>query len=322
MTTPAPSFAETELGLAPGLYPFASHFLDSDGARLHYIDEGRGPCLFMVHGNPTWSFIYRKLVLALRTRFRCVALDLPGFGLSRPPPGFGYRPEDHVRHVRALLDHLDLEDAALVAHDWGGPIGLAAALAAPRRLTRFILGNTLAWPVNGNWYYEMFAAIMGGPFGRWGAYFFNFFVNGMIPFALRRGLLPPAVMDAYRAPFQHSRDVAGTYVFPAAVTGSGDFLTEVQHGVQQLDGRNLLLIWPDGDIAFRAPELARWREMFPQSTVVPVARCGHFIWEEAAEDCVSAIQAWPPALRAIVSPRRRRRTAPSRPAATLLDASP
>lgn len=312
MTTPTPSHAEAALGLAPELFPFESHFFDAGGARLHYVDEGSGPCLFMVHGNPTWSFLYRKLIVALRGRFRCVAIDLPGFGLSRPAPGFGYRPEDHVPLVGALLDELGLEDAILVAHDWGGPIGLAAALAAPRRLTRFVLGNTLAWPVVGDLHYEMFAATMGGPLGRWAAQWFNFFVNGFMPFAMRRGPLPTAVLDAYRAPFRRSRDLTGTYVFPAAVTRSSEFLRTLEAGVQRLDGRDFLFVWPDGDIAFRAAELARWRRMLPAAAVVPVARCGHFVWEEAADEAVAAILAWPSAARSTTTARRRRAAASPR----------
>jgi haloalkane dehalogenase len=308
MTESAPRYAETELKLAPGLYPFQSHFLDTGGARLHYVDEGRGPLLFMLHGAPTWNFIYRKLIAALAHRFRCVAMDLPGFGLSEPPAGFRYRPEDHVPFVTALLDHLDCDGGVLVAHDWGGPIGLAAALATPGRLTRYILGNTIAWPLNGDWHFEWFSALMGGPIGRWfSAPRINLLVNFMLLAAPRRQPLPPEVLHAYRAPFLRSGNTVGTCVFPASITGSRHFLRQLEMDVQRLDGRDFLFVWPDRDVAFRPVELARWRRMFPQAAVAPIARCGHLLWEEAADESVDAILAWPTPTAAVARHNRNAR---------------
>ena len=100
------SEAERRLGLPPGAFPFQSRFLDVGGARLHYVDEGAGPLLLMIHGNPSWSYLYRSVILALRGDFRCVALDLAGFGLSTPPPGFSFLPEDHARLTAGLVEAL------------------------------------------------------------------------------------------------------------------------------------------------------------------------------------------------------------------------
>jgi haloalkane dehalogenase len=152
--SPECSFAERCLNLQAGLFPFESRFLDADGARVHYIDEGSGPTLVLLHGNPSWSFVYRHVIRALRVEFRCVALDLPGFGLSEPPPDYGYTPAEHAGIVAAALNELDLRDACLVAHDWGGPIGLRAMLDTDSRISRVVLGNTWAWPVNGDLHFE------------------------------------------------------------------------------------------------------------------------------------------------------------------------
>jgi len=292
MNAATPSQAETLLGLKPGQFPFASHFADLAGARLHYVDEGRGPVLFMVHGNPTWSFLYRKLIAGLAGRFRCIAVDLPGFGLSVAPPGYDYRPESHRHCLAALLDHLDIRAGTLVGHDWGGPIGIGAALAAPGRIDRFILGNTWGWPVNGIRHFEWFSAFMGGPIGRWLAPRYNLFVNAAMPAFMRRGPLPKEVLDAYRAPFRRSGDWTGTHVFPARIIGSRDFLAEVEAGIKTLGGENFLFLWPDRDIAFQARELARWQSLLPAATVVSIPRCGHYLWEEAAADAVRAIVRW------------------------------
>ena len=136
--------AERRLALPPGAYPFESHYAAVDGAQLHYADEGEGPLLLMIHGNPTWSVLYRGLIEGLRGQYRCIALDLAGFGLSAPPPGFSFKPEDQARLVAGFLDRLDLKDATLIGHDWGGPVGLGAAMMTRGRISRLCLGNTWA----------------------------------------------------------------------------------------------------------------------------------------------------------------------------------
>src|SRR5260370_24765656 len=111
------------------LFPFESRWFDGAGPRLHYVDEGRGPAVVMFHGNPTWSFLYRKVILALRDHFRCVAVDYPGFGLSERPAGYRYTAAEHAAVVGKLVDHLGLDDFLRFGHDWSVPIGMTGALA-------------------------------------------------------------------------------------------------------------------------------------------------------------------------------------------------
>lgn len=286
------SLAEQRLGLAPGSFPFASDVRAVGRARLHVVDEGQGPALLMLHGNPTWSFLFRDLIAQLRDRYRCLAVDLPGFGLSEPPPGFGWRPQEHADLVAALLEQLDLRGATLVAHDWGGPIGLAAAFAHPGRLTRFVLGNTWAWPLNGIGHFEWFARLAGGPLGRVGARRWNLFVNGLMPLAMRSRSLSPAQMAAYRAPFADPTRRIGTHVFPAELLRSRTFLSRIERGLPSIDASRLLLLWPGADFAFRPQELARWRTLFPGVRVVDLPGCGHFVFEEAGPSCARHIVDW------------------------------
>src|SRR5215210_7811331 len=118
---------------APDLYPFQSRFFDSSTGRLHYIDEGSGQPILMCHGNPTWSFLYRNIIRSLRDRFRCVAVDYLGFGLSERPQRFGYTPAEHARVLGELVQALDLSNLIVMGHDWGGPIGTAVARSEPDR---------------------------------------------------------------------------------------------------------------------------------------------------------------------------------------------
>jgi len=123
-------------------YPFAPRAVEIDGARVHYVDEGDGPPVLLVHGLPTWSFVWRHLIAGLRDRYRCVALDLPGFGLSDKPEGDAYRPEDQARRLAAFVEALRLKDFTLVVHDFGGPIGLSLALDRPDAVRSLVLFNT------------------------------------------------------------------------------------------------------------------------------------------------------------------------------------
>ena len=105
------------------LYPFESHYDDVGGSRVHYVDEGTGPPLLLLHGNPTWSFLYRNIITGLRDRYRCVAVDHPGFGLSSPAPGYGFTPAEHAGVLEQLVERLDLSGVTMMVQDWGGPIG-------------------------------------------------------------------------------------------------------------------------------------------------------------------------------------------------------
>lgn len=136
--------AEARFGLPVGAFPFESRFMDIGRARFHYIREGRGPTLVFLHGNPIWSFLYRGVIHALREDYERIALDLPGFGLSRPPPRYGFTPEEHAGLVAQFLIEADVRRGCLIAHDWGGPIGPWAMFDTGERLASFCLGNSWA----------------------------------------------------------------------------------------------------------------------------------------------------------------------------------
>ncbi|MFI9251279.1 alpha/beta fold hydrolase [Streptomyces sp. NPDC053069] len=129
------------------LYPFESRWFDSSVGRLHYIDEGSGPALLFCHGSPTWSFLYRHIVKGLRDRYRCIAVDYLGFGLSERPRDFGYTIAEHTMVLGELIDHLQLDGFILMGQDWGGPIGLGAASTRAARVRGLVLGNTVFWPI-------------------------------------------------------------------------------------------------------------------------------------------------------------------------------
>jgi haloalkane dehalogenase len=286
-TLPDADAARRRLGLKAELFPFASRFLEIGGARLHYVDEGTGPTLLLQHGNPAWCFLFRHIICALRGRYRCIAIDLPGFGLSEPPSGYGFTPAEHARVLGTALGALDLRQACLVAHDWGGPIALRAMLNTGR-IDRVVLGNTWAWPVNGDWHFEWFSRLMGGAIGRWSARRYAFFVNGVLPSSMKRGRPPVDVMEAYRAPFRPPRDRTPLHVFPYHILASRDWLAQLESDLRHWHGP-AAFIWPENDIAFRAKELSRWRRLWPDAHVQTIPRCGHFLWEDAPAESTAAL---------------------------------
>lgn len=282
--------------LSGGLMPFASHYLDIDGAPAHYLDEGAGPVVVFVHGNPAWSFLYRHMIAGLRDRYRCIAPDHAGFGLSRVPAGFDFRPPSHAARLARLIEALDLADVVLVGHDWGGPIMLDVARALPGRVRGLVLGNTWAWDVRGTFHFEWFSALMGGALMRALTPALMPFVNVILPTTFRRRRLTKAEMAAYRAPFKAGgQPRTGLHVFPRQITRAGDWLAGLEAFARGYRGPALLL-WPENDVAFRPAELARWQELLPQAETRRIARCGHFLWEDAPDEALAGLAGWLDAL--------------------------
>jgi len=277
------------------LFPYAQQRIDVDGHELAYVDEGDGPPLLMLHGNPTWSFIYRDLIAQLSDRFRCIAPDLPGFGFSTAAPGFGYRPAEHADVVERFVEELELRDITLMVQDWGGPIGLGIAGRQPERFRALIIANTFAWPANGDFHFELFSRLMGGPIGKLLILRANAFVNVLVPAGTRRTRPSPEVMSAYRGPFPKSADRVPTYVFPREILASRDYLEEVEHGLASLRDLPTLIVWGDRDVAFREKERQRFEELFPKHRTVVLYGAGHYIQEDAAPEIVEAIRSWAPA---------------------------
>lgn len=274
------------------LFPFTSRYVEVAGCRVHYIDEGTGPVLLLLHGNPTWSFLYRHLVPALRDRFRCIALDYPGFGLSTAARGYGYTPAEHAAVVTEFITALNLEAFTPFCQDWGGPIGLAVAARHPDRVQAVIIGNTFAWPVAGDWHFEWFSRLFGGALGRVAVRRLNAVVNVLVPMGTRQRRLTREEMDHYRRPLATPTAREPTWVLPREIRRSGAFLAEVEAGLQRLRDVPALIVWGDRDIAFRPVERCRFEQLFPRHTLVDLPGAGHYIQEDAPDQIAEAVHTW------------------------------
>ena len=182
------------------LYPFEDRYAELDGSRVHYVEEGSGPPLLLLHGNPAWSFLYREIIKGLAGSYRCIAVDYPGFGLSRPAPGYAFTPAEHAHVIEQLILQLDLNEVTMMVQDWGGPIGFAAATRHPERFAAFIIGNTWAWP-KADPGTQLFSRLLGGPLGSYLILRRNFFIENILANNVKLRTLPEQVMDAYRGPF-------------------------------------------------------------------------------------------------------------------------
>lgn len=273
------------------LYPFDSHHAEVDGATVHYVDEGHGPPLLLLHGNPTWSFLYREVIKGVRDRYRCIAPDHPGFGFSRAAPGYGYTPAEHAAVLEQFVLQLDLTGVTMMVQDWGGPIGFAVATKHPERFSAFVIGNTWAWP-KADPGTQAFSRILGSRFGGYMILQRNFFVEKVIPGSMRRRQLSQAVMDAYRGPFPTPESRRPIHVFPREILRSRPFLAELERALPRLGDRPALLVWPTKDVAFRESERKRWEQLFPDHRTVLLDGAGHYIQEEAPEEIVAAIRDW------------------------------
>ncbi|OBH23305.1 haloalkane dehalogenase [Mycobacterium sp. E342] len=273
----------------PKLYPFRSRWFDSSRGRMHYIDEGDGPPILLCHGNPTWSFLYRNIIIALRDRFRCIAPDYLGFGLSDRPAGFGYKVDEHARAVGEFVDQLGLNDVVTMGQDWGGPISMAVAVERADRVRGVVLGNTWFWPTD-EFTTKMFSRVMSSPPMQYAILQRNFFVERLIP-AGTQHRPSDAVMQHYRA-VQPSPDARrGVAEMPKQILAAGPLLARLAREVPaKLGAKPALFVWGMKDFAFRpGPTLPRMRATFPDHVLVELPNAKHFIQEDAPEQIAAAI---------------------------------
>lgn len=277
------------------LFPYQSRFqMLPSGARVHYIDEGQGPVLLLLHGNPTWSFLYRHLIAELKNDFRVIAPDYPGFGLSTAPPNYQFSAAEHADSMRQFVEQMKLQNMTIMMQDWGGPIGFAIAEKQPGRVKAFIIGNTWAWPLE-RFGQKMFSTLMGG----WPGQFAARCCNGVVKFFMSKGVygeLTDAELAMYLAPFENRQQRAATHIFPKQLWNAKVFLQDVYQGLEALSDRPVLITWGQQDFAFQEPERRRFEQLFPKHQTVLLDKAGHFIQEDSPEEIALAIRAWYPEL--------------------------
>jgi haloalkane dehalogenase len=198
-------------------YPFADHWFPYRDGVIHYIDEGSGPTVRLLPGNPTWSYLYRDVIKPLRGECRLVAPDYPGFGMSPPPTQYAFTPQEHAGAITQLIGHLELTNLVLAVQDWGGPIGMSYAVQNRKNLRGVVVMNTWAWPPSG--LQLIFSLVMGGwPIGYLLQTRRNYFAKSMLPdgnFCSDR--VTTTLRKAYTDPFPNPKSRIPTWIFPRQI---------------------------------------------------------------------------------------------------------
>jgi haloalkane dehalogenase len=278
------------------LYPFESHYLELDGLRYHYLDEGQGPALLLVHGNPTWSFYWREVVRTLRGQYRVIVPDHIGCGLSDKPDisQYSFRLAQRVKDLGSLIERLDLRDVTLIAHDWGGAVGMGAAVASPKRFRRFVLMNTAAFrsehcpkrirlchiPILAP------VAVQG----------LNLFVRAALRMATAHPeRLAPAVKAGLAAPYDSWRNRAAVLRFAMDIPMDASHptyqtLVDIEKGLPQFANHPICLIWGMRDWCFTPAFLERFLQFYPKAEVHRLEDAGHYLIEDAPEEVIPRIE--------------------------------
>lgn len=279
--------------LDEGLYPFTSHYIDLGGSRVHFIDEGSGPTLLFLHPDPAWSFIYRNIIKGLRDRFRCVALDFPGFGLSKAARDFRYSPPENSRIVEEFIQRLDLSELTLMVHSQSGPISLGAAGRNPERFKALVVCNTFAWPLDDYKKVKYMLGFMGTHLA--GFLFMNF--NVMLKFMQSdradRVLRPwtQAEKAAYYGPFRERSSRRSMHLMMRGLARR-DFLSGVERGLAHLQALPVLNLWSDGDHRQIPAWSERFEQLFPNHQTVIIPGAKHFLQEDNPEGVIASIRDW------------------------------
>jgi haloalkane dehalogenase len=274
------------------LYPFESHWQEVNGSTVHYLDEGEGPVLLMLHGNPTWSFLYRRMVPYLSDRFRCIAIDYPGFGLSIAANDYGFTVAEHTEVVSGFVEALGLDDFSLVMHDWGGPIGFRLALDRPDSVKALILGNTWAWPRTDNATQRFSSALGEGRSGEFLVDRANVFVNVFLKRGMRRRSVTGGEMRMWRGPFLEKETRLAVRVMPRDLSDSIDWLTEIEGRLDEIADKPSLLFWADQDPMFRGAEKRKWESILTNRRTYILRHAGHFWQDDAGPEASLMLRYW------------------------------
>ena len=275
-------------------YPFASHWFSVDGDVQHYVDEGTGPVLLMVHGNPTWSFAWRRLITDLSRDHRVIAIDHLGCGFSSKPQNRDlYKLDGHIRRLSTLVRLLDLHDITLFAHDWGGAIGMGCAGRMAERFRRFVLMNTGAFHSKAM---PFRIALCRSPvLGVLGDRGLNVFARAALTMAVEKPL-SPAARAGFIAPYDSWNNRIAVHEFVQDIPlkpshRSYATLTEVEESLPKFRDHSMQLIWGMKDWCFTPKDfLDGFRRRFPNAGVLELPDAGHYVFEDAADELLEQVR--------------------------------
>jgi haloalkane dehalogenase len=276
------------------LFPFVSRYVAVDGHRLHYIDEGTGPTLLFLHPGVGWSFSYRGVIARLRERFRCVAVDLPGFGLSTAAPGYRHTLASDSLLAEQFIQALGLRDVTLYSQDITGSVGLGAVARHPEWFRAVVIGPGFAWPLREYPGIARMVRLIGSPVARWLGITTNFFLEYYLKNVTRkpRQQLSAGEKLAYRGPMRDRAVRRHPHDLFASAVRSGGYLADLERDLRALDGMPAVLVFGETDGLVKMGWLARFEGIFPRHRSIVLAGCHHFPQEYDPGAVADAISHW------------------------------
>ncbi|BFT74171.1 alpha/beta fold hydrolase [Paenibacillus sp. P36] len=276
----------------PSEYPFKDNWMPYRDGMIHYVDEGQGPVILLLHGNPTWSYLYRNVIKELSGECRLIALDYPGLGMSRAPSGYGYTPQEHSEAVAEFIRRLDLRDLVLVVQDWGGPIGFNYAVKHHKNLRGIVLMNTWAWPATLP-AMKLFSLAMGGwPIGYWLQTRQNFFAKKIVPHGIHHTeKVTNTLRKAYTDPFPTPTSRKPTWVFPRQIRKARPWLEEIEKKLPVLSHLPTQILWGTKDSAgFPLEEMSKWQSYLKMNETESLADAFHYVQEDRPDRVTASIR--------------------------------
>ena len=273
-------------------YPFKDHYFRTSQGDMHYVDEGTGDPIVLLHGNPGWSFEYREIIKEMSKTQRCIAPDYIGFGLSDKPADWDYLPIHHAKHVEDFLDSLNLYNITFVFNDWGGPPAMSYAIKHPEKIKKIVVTNSWFWPVDNIPNFTNFSGMAGGPIGKF--FTLNFNMIGKVLSKAAYGpkkKMPEEVRKHYFMPHEEKSARVGTWVFPREIIGSTPWLKTLWDQREKIQHIPTAIVWGDSDIAFKKGELKVWTDLMQNHSVNVLHKIGHYPPEEAPEEVIKALKA-------------------------------
>jgi pimeloyl-ACP methyl ester carboxylesterase len=271
-------------------YPFAHHYLEVNGVKLQYIDEGQGETILFVHGTPSWSFDFRHCIKELNKSHRCIAIDHIGFGLSDKPAAYDYSTINHSRTLEKFIIELGLKDFTLVVHDFGGPIGLNVAIQYPEWVKRIVILNSWLWSSKTDPDFIKMSRILKSPLLPFLYRYLNFSPRFILPGSFGDHKLKKNIRRQYTSPFQNPGERNGALAFAKSLLNDQDWFESLWTKKEAIASKPTLFIWGMKDPVIKPHNLEKFVSGFPGAEIIRLDRCGHFPQEEEPDEVTAAIQ--------------------------------